>query len=237
MCKTQPQAIQLCRSCNSGGVSGFLCARDSPDCVTGKATALPVSTLTCSATGLSDPVGRYGSSLTGQAALRCGPFFMHKVCPIILRRSARGPEVLAFRHPTAGCQLVKGTREAGERLSDAVRRELREESGLNLQTPRRLVRPIRMQDGALWHLFALPVDPPLPSRWRHETEDDEGHVFAFFWHPIHARPGTEWHPKYKRILTVLRRQVVRSTPRLERGSSSRGHPPGARLGHLRARRS
>ncbi len=39
---------------------------------------------------------------------------------------------LAFRHPQAGKQLVKGTIEAIEKPQDAARRELAEESGIKI---------------------------------------------------------------------------------------------------------
>ncbi|WP_410001350.1 NUDIX domain-containing protein [Rhizobium leguminosarum] len=42
----------------------------------------------------------------------------------------QGLEILAFTHPSAGNQFVKGTVEEGERPQDAAARELREESGL-----------------------------------------------------------------------------------------------------------
>ena len=54
---------------------------------------------------------------------------VHKVVPILLRRRER-LEILAFRHPQAGTQLVKGTLENGEKAEDATLRELAEESGI-----------------------------------------------------------------------------------------------------------
>jgi 8-oxo-dGTP pyrophosphatase MutT (NUDIX family) len=53
-----------------------------------------------------------------------------KACPVILRRTAARIEVLAFRHPLAGYQLVKGTIEPAETIQDAAERELLEESGI-----------------------------------------------------------------------------------------------------------
>ncbi|MCS6759693.1 MAG: NUDIX domain-containing protein [Candidatus Devosia euplotis] len=38
--------------------------------------------------------------------------------------------MLVFRHPLAGIQLVKGTRESGEALVSGVLRELAEEAGI-----------------------------------------------------------------------------------------------------------
>lgn len=53
-----------------------------------------------------------------------------KVCPVVLRQGNEGTEILVFRHPLAGVQLVKGTREAGESIAQAALRELAEESGI-----------------------------------------------------------------------------------------------------------
>jgi 8-oxo-dGTP pyrophosphatase MutT (NUDIX family) len=48
-----------------------------------------------------------------------------KACPVVLRSLGDG-EILAFEHPLAGWQLVKGTVEAGELPRDAAIRELYE---------------------------------------------------------------------------------------------------------------
>jgi hypothetical protein len=53
-----------------------------------------------------------------------------KACPVVLRRNQDRFEILAFRHPIAGCQLVKGSIEPEEDVGQAaiarvVRRERR----------------------------------------------------------------------------------------------------------------
>jgi len=52
-----------------------------------------------------------------------------KVCPVVHQQVDGVLEVLAFRHPSAGNQFVKGTIEDGEPPPTAALRELREESG------------------------------------------------------------------------------------------------------------
>ena len=60
---------------------------------------------------------------------------VQKVCPIVSRCSNETQEILMFRHPLAGIQLVKGTVEPSENPADAARRELFEESGLVSKQP------------------------------------------------------------------------------------------------------
>lgn len=60
---------------------------------------------------------------------------VQKACPIVYRRCDGGAEVLAFIHPSAGKQFVKGTIEPGETPLDAADRELWEESGLTVRSP------------------------------------------------------------------------------------------------------
>lgn len=62
-----------------------------------------------------------------------------KVTAFVLRPSPAGPELLLFEHPYAGVQIPAGTVEPGEALEAAVRREVAEETGLQLVGPCRLV--------------------------------------------------------------------------------------------------
>ncbi len=117
-----------------------------------------------------------------------------KACPIIIRRHDGRRQVLAFAHPLAGRQFVKGGIETGESPRDAAVRELREESGLIAPSPPILpgVQAIGA-DRRPWH-FLLFRCPGLPDRRSHRTGDDSGHDFAFFWHPLDRAPDETWHP-------------------------------------------
>ncbi len=56
---------------------------------------------------------------------------MYKACPVVLRQDGDGRRrILAFEHPQAGKQLIKGTIEQGEPPDHAALRELAEESGI-----------------------------------------------------------------------------------------------------------
>ncbi|MEM7711475.1 MAG: NUDIX domain-containing protein, partial [Pseudomonadota bacterium] len=93
-------------------------------------------------------------------------------CPVV----RRGPEVLAFRHPLAGLQLVKGGIEPGETPAGAALRELAEEAGVT----GREARPMGdfRAGGLHWHLLSVRTGP-LSDRWIHRCTDDGGHDFEF----------------------------------------------------------
>jgi 8-oxo-dGTP pyrophosphatase MutT (NUDIX family) len=123
---------------------------------------------------------------------------IQKAAACLVRKSARGPELLVFRHPLAGIQIPKGSIETGEDAAEAALRELAEESGV---TAARLIGQIghhEIQVGAgptesgppelqAWHTFLLVADRELPDTWSHEVSGSEvetGLVFDFFWLPI-----------------------------------------------------
>ena len=132
-----------------------------------------------------------------------------KVVPIVLRRPADRTEVLVFTHPEAGTQLVKGTVEAGELVSAAAVRELAEESGI---TGAAFVRDLgtweQGPDDQVWHFCEMAVSSALPDAWRHRTDDDGGHVFAFRWHPIAEPAPSSCHPIFLQALAFLRERLA-----------------------------
>lgn len=121
---------------------------------------------------------------------------IEKACPVVFRIREERMEVLAFTHPSAGKQFVKGSIQTGERPRVAAERELREESGLRLQSPMMFLGKHEIgEDLTPWHFFACqPAD--LPDVWQHATEDDHGHTFSFFWHPVDRPLDGNWHPVF-----------------------------------------
>ena len=129
-----------------------------------------------------------------------------KVCPVVIRRIQGRIEILAFRHPIAGYQLVKGTIEAAETMQAAAERELLEESGV-VGTAVGYLGLAQMTDPEQeWHFVACEVGP-LPDSWTHRTSDGGGLDFEFFWHPMTEELGEGWHPIFKQALGFIGQHV------------------------------
>ncbi len=130
-----------------------------------------------------------------------------KVCPVVHRSIGGVLEVLAFRHPSAGHQFVKGTIEDGEFPPAAALRELSEESGLNpIAAPRYLGQAPIGAPPIIWHFYAFKTNG-LAQSWNHQTKDDFGHVFSFFWHPVAVDLDHHWHPVFHEALRTIRRAL------------------------------
>lgn len=132
-----------------------------------------------------------------------------KVCPVVLRKKGESTEVLAFRHPLAGFQLVKGTVEAGEEFIAAAARELAEESGIEA------LNSIEFKGswnsyykGQTWHFFlCLPTETPQ-EEWTFFTKDDGGLDFHFFWFDLEKTPGYEWPDVFVSALNYIRENIA-----------------------------
>jgi len=130
---------------------------------------------------------------------------VHKACPVIVRD---GREILAFVHPLAGKQIVKGTIEVAEKPIAAAVRELAEESGIAESLSAKLIgKSDAITDGQVWH-FVLVETEPLPETWSFFTEDDGGHNFQFFWQPLEYELDAEWHPVFVRAIACIQRLLT-----------------------------
>jgi len=132
-----------------------------------------------------------------------GALNVEKACAVPFRLAPGELQVLAFRHPLAGHQFVKGSIEPGETPEAAAVRELAEECGLVLpDSPEFLAtRPIG-EARAIWEFFAFPTNG-LAERWDHHTEDGGGLIFSFFWHPLDESPDDRWHPIFHDAWRVI----------------------------------
>jgi 8-oxo-dGTP pyrophosphatase MutT (NUDIX family) len=113
---------------------------------------------------------------------------------------------LAFRHPAAGCQLVKGTIEATETIQNAAERELFEESGIAGVAIDYLGAIRTAEPEQEWH-FVLCQTGPLAETWTHQTTDGGGLDFDFFWHSLREEPTPTWHPIFKQALAFISKRM------------------------------
>jgi len=126
-----------------------------------------------------------------------------KACPVVLR-TRQSLEILAFEHPLAGFQLVKGSVEPRETTAAAAIRELQEEAGITGNVILELGTWHSEITGQTWAFHQCQVSTDLPDTWTHFAEDDGGHFFRFFWHPLSSEPTQAWHPIFQSALAFLK---------------------------------
>jgi 8-oxo-dGTP pyrophosphatase MutT (NUDIX family) len=130
--------------------------------------------------------------------------FADKACPVVFR-DASLLQILAFEHPKAGRQLVKGRIEPGENPRAAALRELEEEAGIaDVAIATDLGTWHSGHNGQVWSLQLCTFKKQLPETWTHYCPDDGGHEFRFFWHDVNREPDEGWKPQYRRALQAIR---------------------------------
>ncbi|WP_193075571.1 NUDIX hydrolase [Pseudomonas sp. FME51] len=127
-----------------------------------------------------------------------------KSCPVVLRNREE-IEILAFQHPIAGLQLVKGTIEPGENPREAAVRELAEEAGiLAVEITSDLGLWKSDYQDQIWSFHLCKVAHETPDKWVYHTADDGGHDFNFFWNPLAKPVSSEWHEVFQGALAFIR---------------------------------
>ncbi|MEO0485415.1 MAG: NUDIX domain-containing protein [Pseudomonadota bacterium] len=129
-----------------------------------------------------------------------------KAVPLVLHPGGAPLRVLAFTHPLAGAQIVKGTVEPREAPARAAVRELWEEAGLTAIAALPLAVREDVRDGERWHFVLCRIRPPVRERFQHYCKDDGGHLFRFFWHKLEAQPGP-FQPPFDRVLEVVQEML------------------------------
>ena len=124
-----------------------------------------------------------------------------RVCVYVLR----GDELLVFEHrdhPEAGTQVPAGGIEPGERPEDAARREVLEETGLQVTGPMRFLGTSRQRDGrgdpARTWFFETAAPTAAPDTWEHRVDgdgDDRDLVFRCSFEPDPALPPAQLRPR------------------------------------------
>jgi len=133
-----------------------------------------------------------------------------KACPVVLRTRDSVTQILAFKHPLADCQLVKGTIAEAETPQAAAVRELWEEAGLVAQAGEALGLWDAEYEHQIWSFHICHLDETPAETWVHQCSDDGGHAFAFFWQPIDA-PLVDWHPVHARAFAFIH-EAVKARP-------------------------
>ena len=133
---------------------------------------------------------------------------IEKACPVVLRHTKGPRKILSFAHPIAGQQFIKGTVEAGETAAAAAVRELHGEAGITAQKPAiALGSSNAIQPGETWHFFVMQIHP-LPDSWQHQTADDDGQLFRFFWHLLRQPLSDRFERREHRVLQYICRGLA-----------------------------
>lgn len=134
---------------------------------------------------------------------------MKKVVPVILRQQKQVLEILAFRHPLAGIQLIKGTIERDEHHQNAAIRELFEESGLIAEPNPKFIGNFQIKFNQQdWHFYLCETQAELPETWIYHCQDGGGLDFTFFWYPLKQKPNADWHETFQEALSFLRKILI-----------------------------
>ncbi|MEL6464018.1 MAG: NUDIX domain-containing protein [Pseudomonadota bacterium] len=135
----------------------------------------------------------------------------------LLRQGA----VLAFRHPLAGVQLPKGTREPGETPEETARREMFEEVGLHLSGALVSLGTWECPEpAAIWHVFVADGSDALPLSWRHMPTGggaERGLTFDVIWVDISSAVDV-FHPLFLPVIDLV--QLYRDQSAKARESQS-----------------
>ncbi len=122
---------------------------------------------------------------------------MNRACPVVLRLKDNQLQLLAFKHPEAGNQLVKGGIKKGESLEHACARELEEESGIQAEAVKRLGVWQANFKNQVWGFCLMHFEGSLADSWVFATEDDGGQLFKFFWQPLNGPLNEDWNEVYR----------------------------------------
>jgi len=132
---------------------------------------------------------------------------MNKACPVVLRNKNNQLELLAFKHPNTGNQLVKGGIKKGEHLESACSRELEEESGIQAQVVKQLGVWESNFKNQIWGFCLMHYEDILPDTWDFETNDDGGHIFSFFWQPLNSPLNDDWKEVSKDAFQYIKKAL------------------------------
>lgn len=131
-------------------------------------------------------------------------------CPVVLRTTATQTEYLAFEHPLAGQQIVKGGIEIGEDISVAALRELDEEAGVKGISTTVIGSSADISPNEIWHFVQVQIsaDDQRRAYWTHLCSDDGGHGFRFFWQPLSQNLPQSHDARFDRATCFIRQRSL-----------------------------
>lgn len=143
-----------------------------------------------------------------------------KACPCVIRTHLGHPQILAFRHPLAGCQIPKGTVENNELVPQAVLRELEEETGLNDVKIISLIGYIHNYVGAgsdesgplekhIWYLYHLELTSESKAKWSHQaigSPEENGLTFECYWQNLYE-DYIDFHPIFIEVMKKVKQYL------------------------------
>lgn len=132
---------------------------------------------------------------------------MNKACPVVLRTDDENVDLLVFRHPYAGMQLVKDTMEPGESLERACERELFEESGLHGKSSCFLGVWESGYNHQVWGFCLMALTEPPQDRWSHFTSDGGGLQFCFSWQNLNSELTEDFHPLFQGAIRFIQAKL------------------------------
>ncbi len=132
-----------------------------------------------------------------------------KVCPVVTRVLNEKRELLLFKHPLAGTQLVKGTFEEFDKSYElGALRELAEESGIKSVISTKYIKKWDSSfQNQIWHFVECTCND-LPNNWVFHTLDDGGHDFQFFWYTLDQEFNFECQHVFKRAIEQIRENYL-----------------------------
>ena len=133
---------------------------------------------------------------------------INKACPVIIRTKNQIRQILAFLHPLAGLQIVKGTIENKELLEEACERELFEESGVRAMSKSFLGYWEAGYENQVWGFCLMEPQDKLMENWTHFTEDGGGLEFSFFWQSLDDTLSDNWHPLFKGAVGYIKSREI-----------------------------
>ncbi len=73
-----------------------------------------------------------------------------------------------------------------------------------MAAPKALAQTTALPDADAWHFYLCQVKGQIPESWRHDTIDDGGHTFSFFWHDLAQPLDDSWHPLFHLVIAFVR---------------------------------